>query len=96
METRMTPTDRAMEAAKIYAEGLGDNDWLVAHAAFLAGIAHERAQSAELVAALERRLGAGHNDTCSWALVQECPCSCGHEQIKQAIAKHRARVGGGE
>jgi hypothetical protein len=44
------------------------------------------AEVRELRAAAEARLGSGHNDTCDSQLVEDMPCSCGHDRLRAALS----------
>lgn len=36
--------------------------------------------------AARQRLTSGHNDTCSFALVHDAACDCGHDALRDALA----------
>lgn len=49
-------------------------------------IARLEATNAALVKALEICIVHGHHDTCSYALVPQCPCDCGYRAAQNALA----------
>jgi chromosome segregation ATPase len=50
-------------------------------------IKEQKAQNAELRAALELRQAKGHHDTCAYELSPSYPCSCGFDEAAAVLAK---------